>query len=57
MALTFNEICERLTYIDEISLMELLELTSEDLVKAFPDKIDAKREQLEEDLEDEAEEY
>lgn len=53
MALTFNEICERLIYVDEISLMEILEVTSEDLVKAFPDRIDLKREQLEEDLEDE----
>lgn len=57
MALTFRELCDRLTYIDEISLMELLEINSEDLVRAFEDRIDQKRDQLEEDLEDERQEY
>lgn len=57
MALTFRELCDRLTQIDEISLMEILEINSEDLVRAFEDRIDMKREQLEEDMEDEREEY
>jgi hypothetical protein len=36
---TFEEIKERLLELDEITLMELLQVTSEDLVDNFDDKI------------------
>jgi hypothetical protein len=38
--LTLEELRERLKSLDEIMLVELLGLTSEDLVKAFPDLIE-----------------
>ena len=39
--------------IDEISLLEVLEISSEDLVDRFTDKIEEKYEQLAEDFEEE----
>jgi hypothetical protein len=36
---TFEEVKERLLELDEITLMELLQVTSEDLVDNFDDKI------------------
>jgi hypothetical protein len=39
--------------IDEISLLEILEISSEDLVDRFTDKIENKYEQLREDFEEE----
>jgi hypothetical protein len=36
--------------IDEITLMEVLEISSEDLVERFQDLIEAKADELEEDL-------
>lgn len=35
----YQELIERLKSVDEITLLELLELTSEDLVDAFTDRI------------------
>ncbi len=49
---TFEEICENLIKIDEITLMEILDISSEDLVSRFKDKIEEKIEYLEDDLED-----
>lgn len=53
MALTIEEIKERLKHLDEISLLEILNISSEELVEKFEDKIEDKAEELEEDLEDE----
>lgn len=39
ITLTLPELKERLKRIDEISLLELLEITSEDLVESFDDII------------------
>lgn len=39
--------------IDEISLLEVLEISSEDLVDRFTDKIEEKYEQLAEDFQEE----
>lgn len=36
---TFEEVKEKLLELDEITLMELLQVTSEDLVDNFDDKI------------------
>jgi len=49
---TFEEICENLIKIDEITLMEILDISSEDLVSRFKDKIEEKIEYFENDLED-----
>ena len=38
--LTLNELCERLKHIDEISLMEVLEINSDEIVDRFVDKIE-----------------
>jgi hypothetical protein len=49
---TFEEICEDLLKIDEITLMEILDISSEDLISRFKDKIEDKIEYFENDLED-----
>lgn len=59
MAVTFEEVCERLKRIDEISLLEVLNLSSEDLVERFRDVIEERYELLapefdSEDSEDES---
>lgn len=54
--LTLTEVQEKLKLIDEISLMEILEITSEDLVHRFIDRIEIKYDQLLEDLQEEQEE-
>ena len=50
--LTLHDICERLEKIDEVSLLEVLEINSEELVERFVDKIETKFESLQEELED-----
>lgn len=55
--MTFAELCDRLTHVDEVSLLELLDISSEDIVERFEDRIEEKRDYFEEDLEDESEEY
>ena len=56
MALTLNDVVERLKQIDEVSLMELLEITSEDMVSRFLDRVEMKYDillrEFEEDDED-----
>lgn len=44
--LTLVELRERLKSLDEVMLVELLGLTSEDIVKAFPDLIEENFENL-----------
>jgi hypothetical protein len=51
MSLTLREIQERLMQLDEISLLEILNITSEDLVERFADKIEDRADNLEEELE------
>lgn len=38
--LTLDDLCEKLKQIDEISLMEVLEINSDELVERFVDKIE-----------------
>jgi hypothetical protein len=52
--LTFTDVCDRLKQQDEISVMEVLEITAEELVDRFQDKIEAKLDYFIEDLEDES---
>jgi hypothetical protein len=52
--LTFIDVCDRLKQQDEISVLEVLEITSEELVDRFNDKIENKLDYFMEDLEDES---
>ena len=54
--LTFHDVCERLKQQDEISVLEVLEITAEELVDRFHDKIEDKFDYLAEDLGDEEDE-
>jgi len=51
MPLTHNEISDKLMQLDEVTLLEVLEINSEDLVNRFQDFIETKRSLFEEDLE------
>lgn len=53
MPLTYAELLERLKNIDEVSLLEILELTSEDLVDNFRSRVEEKYDYLISELEDE----
>ena len=53
--LTFQDVCDRLKQQDEISVLEVLEITSEELVDRFADKIEDNLEYFAEDLDDEQE--
>lgn len=49
--LTFEELKERLEMLDEITLMELLNIQSSDLVHRFEDVIEDNRDKLEREIE------
>lgn len=51
MSFTLREIMARLKNLDEISLMEALEISSEDLVERFIDRIEDKMDTLEQEVE------
>jgi hypothetical protein len=51
MSVTFNDILEKLKQMDEVSLLELLDLRSEDIVDRFMDHIEDMVEKLEKELE------
>lgn len=55
MTVTLNDIRDRLKKLDEVTLLEVLEITSEDIVERFDDKIEDKMDYLTEDLENEDE--
>tara|TARA_R110000868_G_scaffold385929_1_gene654024 strand:+ start:4453 stop:4614 length:162 start_codon:yes stop_codon:yes gene_type:complete len=52
MPLTLPDLCDKLRRLDEITLLELLNLNSEDLVNSFQDIIEDKADFLEELLDD-----
>ena len=54
---TFYELCEDLKKLDEITLMELLNLTSEEIVDSFQDKIEDNFDRLSKEITTELEEY
>lgn len=56
MSLTFEEVKERLKKLDEVTLLEVLDISSEDLVERFEDLIEAKCDDLEEELSDSSDE-
>tara|TARA_E500000178_G_C16889925_1_gene693061 strand:+ start:284 stop:436 length:153 start_codon:yes stop_codon:yes gene_type:complete len=49
--ITEKELKERLQQLDEITLLEILEINSEELVNRFGDKIEDRFEELSEELE------
>lgn len=46
MSLTFYDLCEKLKKVDEVSLLEVLEISSEDLVDKFQDRVEERFEEL-----------
>ena len=50
--ITLEELKEKLIRLDEVSLMELLEISSEDLVDRFADLIEKQQDTLELELDD-----
>lgn len=56
MALTILDLFEKLKRLDEISLMEILGITSEELVDRFEDRIEAMFDQLVDEIDDTKEE-
>lgn len=51
MALTLNDIKDRLKQIDEVDLLELLDINSEDIVERFTDLIEDNFDKLEREVE------
>lgn len=52
MSLTLDELKERLASLDEITLMELLDIHSDELVEAFEDRIEENIDKLKRMLND-----
>lgn len=50
--MTLHDLKEKLKTVDEISLMELLEITSDEIVERFVDKIENKIDALEIEFDD-----
>ena len=55
MPYTLEELKERLKRLDEITLLETLDISSEDIVERFEDLIERDYEYLNDDLEEESE--
>jgi hypothetical protein len=56
MALTILDLFEKLKRLDEISLLEILNITAEELVDRFEDRIEAMFDQLVDEIDDTEEE-
>jgi hypothetical protein len=56
MALTILDLFDKLKRLDEISLLEILNITAEDLVDRFEDRIEAMFDDLVDELDDTKEE-
>jgi len=52
MSITLADLQDKLKQVDEISLLEILEISSEDIVDRFVDKIEDSYEELVEEFED-----
>jgi hypothetical protein len=50
MPLLLHEIKERLQALDEVTLLELLEISSEDIVEMFSDRIEDNADKLEKEV-------
>jgi len=49
--MSFTELCEKLEQLDEETVMELLEINTEDLVIRFEDRVELHNERLQKELE------
>ena len=56
MALTILDLFDKLKRLDEISLLEILNITTEELVDRFEDRIEAMFDQLVDEIDDTKEE-
>jgi len=56
MSLTLEDLKDRLKKQDEVSLLEILDISSEEIVERFVDFIEDQFEKLEEELQDEDQE-
>ena len=56
MALTILDLFDKLKRLDEISLLEILNITAEELVDRFEDRIEAMFDQLVDEIDDTEEE-
>ena len=54
MPITYEELREKLRQVDEISLLELLDISSEELVERFQDRIENRIDMLESEFEEES---
>lgn len=52
MSLTLDELKERLSSLDEVTLMEILNIHSDELVEAFEDRIEEEQDKLKRMLND-----
>lgn len=52
MPLTLRDVVSKIAQLDEITVLEILEITSEELAERFVDKVESKYEQLEKELND-----
>lgn len=52
MPLTLTDVMSKIKQLDEITVLEVLEITSEELVERFVDKIEERYEDLERELND-----
>lgn len=50
MSRTFEEVCEELERVDEVTLLEVLDIKSEELVAKFKDKIEEDFENISENV-------
>ena len=53
MSLTFEDVVIKLKQIDEVSLLEVLQISSEDIVDRFEDRIESRYDYLIDELQDE----
>jgi hypothetical protein len=51
MNITFEELKEKLQRVDEVTLLELLDIRSDDIIERFEDFIEDKQEQLLKEIE------
>lgn len=51
MSLTFEELKEKLKQYDEVLLLELLDISAEDIVENFQDKVEERFDKLEQEIE------
>jgi hypothetical protein len=56
MAILFNELLDELRKWDEVSLMELLGLTADDIIDRFEDVIEQRQEEIRDYFEEESDE-